>query len=75
MIFVKEIERLLTPVSWEEDDEQSAFLQFVLEPLLFFIYINSVTNINLSNGSTLVLFADDMLLFKPISSEDDYTNL
>ena len=47
----------------------------VLGPLLFLIYINSVTNINLSNGSTLVLYADDMLLFKPISSEDDYTNL
>ena len=37
--------------------------------------INSVTNINLSNGSTLVLYADDMLLFKPISSENDYSNL
>ena len=38
----------------------------VLGPLLFFIYIDDVTSESLSQDSILNLFADDMLLFKPI---------
>lgn len=47
----------------------------VLGPILFLIYINDVTNINLSRGSELRLFADDILLFRPISSNSDYDKL
>ena len=45
----------------------------VLGPLLFLIYIDGVNNIGLSVGSNLVLYADDMLLYRPISSPEDYT--
>ena len=40
----------------------------VLGPLLFLIYIDDVTSVHLSQDSMLNLFADDMLLFKPITS-------
>ena len=40
----------------------------ILGPLLFLIYISDISNIHLSVGSKLVLYADDMLLFKPISN-------
>ena len=39
----------------------------VLGPLLFLIYIDDVTSEHLSQDSMLNLFADDMLLFKPVS--------
>ena len=45
----------------------------VLGPLLFLIYIDGVNNVTLSPGSNLVVYADDMLLYRPISSLDDYT--
>ena len=47
----------------------------VLGPLLFLIYINDVTNIELSPGTLLSLYADDMLLYKQINSLNDYTDL
>ena len=47
----------------------------VLGPLLFLIYIDGINGLNLSPGSNLVLYADDMLLCRPISSRDDYTYL
>ena len=40
----------------------------VLGPLVFLIYIDDVTLEHLSQDSMLNLFADDMLLFKPITS-------
>ena len=47
----------------------------VLGPLLFLIHINDVTNIELSPGTHLSLYADDMLLYKQINSLNDYTDL
>ena len=47
----------------------------VLGPLLFLIYINDVTNIELTPGTLLSLYADDMLLYKQINSLNDYTDL
>ena len=44
----------------------------VLGPLLFLIYIASVP---LTGDSKLVLYADDVLLFKPICHPDDYIEL
>jgi len=35
----------------------------VLGPLLFLIYIDDVARVSLSEGSTLVLYTDDMLLY------------
>ena len=44
----------------------------VLGPLLFLIFINNIFDNLLSRESSLHLFADDMLLYKPISSIDDF---
>ena len=44
----------------------------VLGPLLFLIYIDGVTRIPLSEGSKLVLYADDMLLYRRITSPVDF---
>ena len=41
----------------------------------FVIYIDGVNKVTLSPGSNLVLYADDMLLYRPITSRDDYTYL
>ena len=47
----------------------------VLGPLLFLLYIDDVFNILLSDGSTLNLYADDMLLYKPVKSIEDFGHL
>jgi len=47
----------------------------VLGPLLFLIYINDVARVSLSEGSTLVLYADDMLLYRKIDSTEDFIAL
>ena len=44
----------------------------VLGPLLFLIYINDITFLELSPGSRLVLYADDVLLYHPICNTGDY---
>ena len=41
----------------------------ILGPLLFNIFMNSIANIHLSTNAKLILYADDILLYKPI----DYT--
>jgi len=47
----------------------------ILGPLLFLIYIDDLTNIELSEGTEIVLYADDILLYRPISSENDFVAL
>ena len=47
----------------------------VLGPLLFLVYIDDVSNILLSDGSILNLYADDMLLYKSMKSFEDYSHL
>ena len=37
----------------------------ILGPLLFLIYINDITNVELNDGN-LLLYADDILLYHPI---------
>ena len=44
----------------------------VLGPLLFLIYIDDVARVSLSEGSTLVLCADDVLLYRKIDSTEDF---
>ena len=46
----------------------------VLGPLLFLIFINEVTY-QISPGSTMSLFADDIALYRPVSCIEDYTIL
>ena len=47
----------------------------VLGPLLFLIYIDDVSGLVLSAGSTLNLCADDMLLYKPVGRPVDFNHL
>ena len=46
----------------------------VLGPLLFLIYIDDVSQIILSNGS-LLIYADDIVLYCPIYCQEDYKSL
>ena len=39
----------------------------VLGPLLFLLYVNDITKLHLSDQSRLTLYADDMVLYKPIT--------
>ena len=45
----------------------------ILGPLLFSIYMNPIASLPLSSTSRLLLYADDILLYKPISSAADIT--
>jgi len=47
----------------------------MLGPLLFLIYINDIDDIPLSPGTKLVIYADDVLLYKPIQSAVNYVLL
>ena len=47
----------------------------VLGPLLFLLYIDDITNIQLPCESNMVLYADDILLYRQISADDDYQHL
>ena len=47
----------------------------VLGPLLFLIYIDSVSHLEISQGTKMVLYADDMLVYKDIHSCEGYTDL
>ena len=44
----------------------------VLGPLLFLIYINGVTQIPLNNHTHLLLYADDILIYRRIQTQMDY---
>ena len=47
----------------------------VLGPLLFLLYIDSLSHLQLSHGTKMVLYADDVLLYKGIQSPHDYNAL
>ena len=45
----------------------------ILRPLLFIIYINSLAELHFSPGSTVILYADDILLYWPLCTSYDST--
>ena len=47
----------------------------ILGPLLFILYINGITNLPLSPSTQLILYADDIFLFHPISTLSDLHSL
>ena len=46
----------------------------ILGPLLFILFINGITNLSLSHNTHLLLYADDIFMFKPINSSSDFYN-
>ena len=46
----------------------------VFEPLLFLVYIDGLAGIQLSDG-TLILFADDIVVYRPIRDPSDFVLL
>ena len=44
----------------------------ILGPLLFLLYMNDISDVPLTPGTKLFLFAEDILLFKPIKSDSDF---
>ena len=47
----------------------------VLGPLLFLLYVNDINEVVLSEGSKLILYVDDIVLYRTIHTEPDYTAL
>ena len=47
----------------------------VLGPLLFLIYMDSILSLELSGTSKISLYADDVLLYKPIIDETSFDEL
>ena len=47
----------------------------ILGPLLFLIYIDDIADMELSAGSSLVIYADDILLYRLIRTSGDYSAL
>lgn len=47
----------------------------ILGPLLFSIFMDSITQLPLSPNSKLILYADDILLSKPINNNQDVLDL
>ena len=47
----------------------------VLGPFLFTLHINDLADMQLSEGSKLVAYADDLLLYKPVESYADYNTM
>ena len=45
----------------------------ILGPLLFIVYVNSLASLNLSSGSCIILYADDILLYRALTSSCDST--
>ena len=43
----------------------------ILGPLLFIMFMNSLTKVPLSDNAKLILYADDILLYKPVNSDQD----
>ena len=43
----------------------------VLGPLLFLSYINDLSSLTFSSGTNILMFADDIVLYKSISSQRD----
>ena len=43
----------------------------ILGPLLFIMFINWLTKVPLSDNTKLILYADDILLYKPVNSDQD----
>jgi len=48
---------------------------YLVGPLLYLIYIDGMMSVPLSVGSQLIVYANDMLLYRPISCQRDFAAL
>ena len=46
----------------------------ILGPLLFIIYMNSISQVPLSPGTKLLLYADDIVMYRPVNSQSDVSS-
>ena len=44
----------------------------ILGPLLFLIYMDDICRVSLSPDCNLIFYADDILLYRPVSTPSDY---
>ena len=47
----------------------------ILGPLLFLVYMNDLVNVSLSQGCEIVMFGDDILMFKLITGDEDLADI
>ena len=47
----------------------------ILGPLLFITYINSLAKLDLSHGTSIILYADDILLYRTLATSNDNAQL
>ena len=47
----------------------------ILSPLLFNIFMNCISEVSLSNNAKIVLYADDILIYKPVDSMTNVEHL
>ena len=47
----------------------------VLGPLLFLLYINTIFDVPLSPGSKIIMYADNLLLYRQMNSVSDYDHI
>ena len=47
----------------------------ILGPLPFIIFINSISLVPLSQGTKLLLYTDDIVMYRPVNSQSDVSSL
>ena len=68
-MWLLEVNHLLTHVFSQE------FHKALFGPPIISYYIDDVSSLELSKGSVLNLYTDDMLLYKPVKCSEDYQQL
>ena len=68
-------ELVVSPLQTSQSSQESLRAPFWVHYCMFLVYIDDVSVSPLSGGSSLSLYADDMLLFKVLAECDALQNL